>query len=175
MANFCTHCGREIPDGVRFCTECGISAAANLPPAAPVPPERRRPAPSPAPSMPPPAIPQPVPDLPAKGSKYEPITTGGYLGSILLMSVPVLGLLIMIIWACGGCRKINKRNLARAMLIFLVISLILGMIAFFVGRSLWNHLLQNSGIAGLITSSGGLGELAEMLNELQNLNTLPVP
>ena len=29
MARFCTACGKDIPDGVAFCTECGAKAPAN--------------------------------------------------------------------------------------------------------------------------------------------------
>ena len=31
MAKFCTGCGREIADGVAFCTECGTKAPADTP------------------------------------------------------------------------------------------------------------------------------------------------
>lgn len=54
----------------------------------------------------------------------EPITTGGFVGIFLLLSVPVLNLILLIIWACGGCRKVNKRNFARAVLIILLVGLI---------------------------------------------------
>ena len=39
MAKFCTGCGREIADGVAFCTECGTPAPADTPQQAPKPQE----------------------------------------------------------------------------------------------------------------------------------------
>ena len=39
MAKFCTGCGREIADGVAFCTECGTKAPADTPQQAPKPQE----------------------------------------------------------------------------------------------------------------------------------------
>ena len=39
MAKFCTNCGKEIADGVAFCTECGTPAPADTPQQAPKPQE----------------------------------------------------------------------------------------------------------------------------------------
>ena len=70
---------------------------------------------------------------PPPGSKYEPITTGGFIGIMLLMCIPVVGQILMIVWACGGCRKVNKRSLARASLIMMVVMLV---ISFLIGLAL---------------------------------------
>ena len=44
-----------------------------------------------------------------------------YVGSILLLGLPVVGLLIAIIWAAGAAPNRNLRNLARANLLLLLI------------------------------------------------------
>ncbi|MGN0517758.1 MAG: zinc-ribbon domain-containing protein [Acutalibacteraceae bacterium] len=62
---------------------------------------------------------------PKKKSKYATMSTWGYVGSILLMLIPIVGWIITIVWACGGCRKNNKKSLARA---FLIITLIFGLL-----------------------------------------------
>ncbi len=54
--------------------------------------------------------------------------TGAFFGSVLLMSIPVLGLLLQIIWALGGTGSQNRRNLARAYLIFSVIGIVLAIL-----------------------------------------------
>lgn len=72
-----------------------------------------------------------------QGSKYEPVTTGGFIGIMLLMLIPIVNLVLLIIWACGGCRKVNQANFARAMLIMMVIGLILTLLMTFVFRSVW--------------------------------------
>ena len=53
------------------------------------------------------------------------MSISSFLVSILLMSIPIIGFLIQIIWAVGGAKNQNKRNLARAYLILTVISTLL--------------------------------------------------
>lgn len=67
----------------------------------------------------------PADDKPGKKSKWGVISTKGYIGINLLMAIPGIGLILTIIWACGGCRKYAKRNYARAALIFLFAGIIL--------------------------------------------------
>jgi predicted nucleic acid-binding Zn ribbon protein len=62
--------------------------------------------------------------VPPHGSPYAVMSIGSFIGSSVLMSIPVIGWLICIIWACGGCKNHNKRNYARSILVFLIIGLI---------------------------------------------------
>ncbi|MBQ3077400.1 MAG: hypothetical protein IJC43_06050, partial [Clostridia bacterium] len=71
---------------------------------------------------------------PPKGSKYEPITTGGFVGLMLLMCIPILGQILMLVWAFAA-RKVNKRNFARASLILFAVVLVLGLLLGFVFKS----------------------------------------
>lgn len=110
---FCTNCGKQVADGVKFCTSCGTPMASYIPPAPP-----------PAQTAPPQAAPvpqQPVYAVPVTVRQEEPISTGEYIGIFLLMIVPLVNLICLLIWACGGCKKVNKRNLARAMLVLILI------------------------------------------------------
>ena len=97
--------------------------------------------------QPPPAPAQGDPDRPAKGSKYEPISTGGFIGIFLLLCIPVIGLILMIVWACGGCRKVSKRAMARAMLILTAIMLVIGLIIGFAAKSFIKNLFEEVGIS----------------------------
>ena len=179
---FCTECGTNVPDDVKFCTACGKPMKA-APQPEPMPADASPPAavqpqaafthvsqPEPVPVY----IPQPgqtsAPAIPAavngdgappKGSKYEPVTTGGYIGIMLLMCIPIVGQLLTIIWAFGGCRKINKRNLARAMLVFLIISAVLGVILFFIGS--WVMDAAASYMSEATGSPDGLSGLLDIL------------
>ena len=177
---FCTTCGRQIEETQKFCTVCGapapggqgagaggspappVSAAAAPPPAPPPPAQPVQPAPPPAP---------PAADMAPTG-KYEPISTGGYIGILLLMGLPILGQLLTIVWACGGCRKVNKRNLARATLVFLAIGLVLGVICYFAFGAIW----RSAGLGDLFKELGGelggAGELGDILTQLGELKEI---
>lgn len=184
---FCTECGTNVPDDVKFCTACGkpMGAAPQTEPvmAGASPPAASQPQSASAyvsrPGQAPVYIQQPgqtpvtagIPVVagdaaPSKGSKYEPITTGGYIGIMLLMCIPIVGQILTIVWAFGGCRKINKRNLARAMLVFLVISIVLSVILFFIGR--WVMDAATSYMSEATGSPDGLAGLLELLGGLEN-------
>ncbi len=66
---------------------------------------------------------------PPKKSKYAPMSSIGTALSLVAMGIPVIGFIITVVWACGACRKIGRRNLARAMLILMALGIILWIIA----------------------------------------------
>jgi hypothetical protein len=113
----CPSCGATVPDNVKFCTVCGKALSPAPTTVAPPPPtyipfnETRNP--------------NELPD----GSPYEPITTGGFIGIFFLMLIPLVNIILLLVWACGGCRKVNKTNLARALLIMMLISAVLSLFA----------------------------------------------
>ncbi len=54
---------------------------------------------------------------------YDVLSTAQYLGTVLLMCVPVIGWLATLIWALGGTKNFNRRNLARGVLLtFLIVA-----------------------------------------------------
>ncbi len=159
MAKKCTACGTVLTDEKKFCTECGSNTfAAVAEPVAPPPPP-------PQPRAQPRAKVACDDDAPAPGSRYEPITMGGYIGIMLLMCIPLVGVVLALIWAFGGCKKINKRNFARAMLVFMAITLVLSLLLGMVGRSLFNKVMaeveQQTGVtvSGDQNNGGGNGLL----------------
>lgn len=201
---FCVSCGAPMKDGIAFCTSCGAKQGD----AAPVtPPPKPAAAPPPPPQTPPvyqtpppqqPVYQQPVqlapqqsPEQSVKGTKYEPITTGGFIGIMLLLCIPVIGLILLIVWACGGCRKISKCSFARATLILGIIMAVLGLVIGLVFGSMIQSLLKDAGldISGLGQESswfdsgkqqpqdtpsddnplGALGELGVLLEGLEGL------
>ena len=127
---FCVNCGGELPEGKLTCPNCG----------APAPIEEETESyrdykertgnytsnyrhPKNEGGY---ASREPVYDYAPKRKTPERVLgTGGYFGSLLLMHIPVIGLLLQIIWACGGTGSLNRRNHARATLIFSVIGIVL--------------------------------------------------
>lgn len=120
----CSNCGTQNPEGTKFCTNCGAPAL-NSRPQDPCPP---------------------------KGSPWAPISTGGYVGSLLLMWVPVIGWIIAIIWCCGGTKNQNRRNLAKAGLILLAVGILLSLILGFALGRLGSGILP-AGISGMFTEA----------------------
>ncbi len=213
MAKFCTNCGATMEDDKKFCTTCGTllgeaAPASPTPEAAPevtaepivTPAPEASPVTEPAPQptrpppqaqpTPPPPQPQPQPityaatePVPPKGSKYAPITTWGYIGIFILMCIPLVGLILMIIWACGKCKKIAKRNLARAMLIMTVVGLVISLIIGIAGRAVFKSAMaaieQESGIniseladggAAASSDGGSASGLGDLLGGLAGLS-----
>lgn len=52
----------------------------------------------------------------------ETVSMGNWIGTFLLMLIPVLNLILALVWAFGGMTKPSKRNYARAWLIVAVVS-----------------------------------------------------
>lgn len=65
---------------------------------------------------------------PPEHSKYSVLSTGGVLGSLILMSLPVVGWIIMLVWVCGGNKKQARINLARGMLLYTILTSFLAFI-----------------------------------------------
>lgn len=100
-----------------------------------------------APPAPPAYIPVPEEEAPGKDSPYQPISTWGYVGINFIMAVPILNLVMLIVWACGGCRKVNKRNMARGIFLTMLISLVVGIIITILGltvfRNIYYEIMEN--------------------------------
>ena len=52
------------------------------------------------------------------------------------MMIPLVGFILTIVWACGGTSNLNKRNLARAYLILMLIMLLISACFYFAVRGL---------------------------------------
>jgi ribosomal protein L37E len=112
---FCDRCGKPVYRLDRTCANCGAPVAQVEQPAYGNSNSRSR-----------------MNDDYSMGSAYDVLSSWGFVGSILLMSIPVIGFIIMIVWASGGASNLNRRNLARAYLIFLGISFLLSIVLAFV-------------------------------------------
>ena len=57
--------------------------------------------------------------------KYRPISMWGYFGLEILFSIPVVGFIILIVFALGGTGNVNKKNFARSYFCFVIIFVII--------------------------------------------------
>ena len=57
--------------------------------------------------------------------EYKPISMWGYFGYNILFSLPIIGLIVLIIFSLGGTRNVNLKNYARSFFCYLIIILIL--------------------------------------------------
>ncbi len=58
----------------------------------------------------------------------ETVSLGEWIGTIILSGIPLVGFIILLVWAFGGGAKPSKQNYARAVLIVAIIGAILGFI-----------------------------------------------
>ncbi len=57
--------------------------------------------------------------------EYRPISMWGYFGYELLFSIPLIGLILLLVFSFGGTKNINLRNFARSYFCFLILMVIL--------------------------------------------------
>lgn len=117
---FCENCGAKLPDNAGYCPVCrtpigGGRPAAGASPAYLQAQQQQRfynqmPAYNPALAL------------------REPLGVGSFLGMLILSSLPLVGFILLLVWAFGGSVNQNKQNLARAYLLLSLITLAIGVI-----------------------------------------------
>lgn len=108
---FCENCGLLLPDGATGCPKCGAPHTPHPAPQAPCYENAAPPHPYYQPEQP-----QQAPGL----------TTGGYLLTLLVFLIPLVGLIMMVVWSFT-CENPARKSLARA---YLIRTLILSVIVF---------------------------------------------
>lgn len=143
---FCEKCGREIPNdyNVTLCDSCAAAqatvqepvaaaAVAQATPSVPQPPQFQPnfqampPAPVYAapPARPSYALPLTGDSIPPE---YKPLGAWAYFLYSLLFSIPLVGFICLLVFACGGTPNINLRNFARSYFCGLLVVVILAVI-----------------------------------------------
>ncbi len=139
---FCEKCGTNLPDGAGVCNACGAPVESAPPSYAVAEPTHANPVPvAPvytAPAQPTYAAapaqatyaPQHQPSVyPGQLGGTEPLSLGQYLVMLLVMCVPILNIIMLFVWGFGSSSNLNKKNLARAMLIVCAIAFVLSLIS----------------------------------------------
>ena len=171
---FCTECGQSVTaeapakEPVMAGTASAAYAPApDMPPAAYAPaPDTASAAYAPAPDTPsaacapapdtPSAACAPAPDMPPAG-RYAPIGLGRWLGILLLLLIPIVNIILLIVWACGGCKRVTQRSFARAALVFMAVMIVLGMVTSFFVKKAVTAFIDETGIVEQFGGIPGLG------------------
>lgn len=96
----CPRCGKELPASAVFCGGCGTNLATGAP----------------------------APVYTAVPEDTTPLKTADYFLMLLLFSLPLVGLILMIVWSFSSGTNVNRRNLCRASLIWYAIGVVLSIL-----------------------------------------------
>lgn len=88
---FCKNCGNQLADDSNSCSNCGTK------------------------------IETPAVQNNQMGGLSKPLTIKNYLAIFFLMLIPIVGIVLIFVWAFGSDVNINKKNYARAQLIYALI------------------------------------------------------
>ena len=58
-------------------------------------------------------------------AEYQPISMWGYFGYQILFAIPVIGFILLIVFACGGKKNVNVKNFARSYFCVLIIWIVI--------------------------------------------------
>ena len=68
-------------------------------------------------------------------SEYKPISMWGYFGYELLFGIPLIGFIILLVFAFGGSGNINVKNFARSKFCYLILWFVIMIVLVAVGAA----------------------------------------
>ena len=76
--------------------------------------------------------------------EYKPISMWGYFGYEILFSLPIIGIILLIVFSLGGTKNVNLKNFARSYFcIIIIISIVLIILLSVVGLDSESSMLKN--------------------------------
>ena len=57
-----------------------------------------------------------------ENNQYKPMTVGNWIVTYLLMAIPIVGFILVLVWAFSGTNQPSKKSWAQATLIMMLIS-----------------------------------------------------
>ncbi len=122
---FCPNCGKSNPDGSKFCENCGTNMLESNGVQQAAPQQPVAPPPAPVYQQPP----QPQYQAPAAPANLSaPLSVGGFLGTMIVMAIPIVNIIMLFVWGFGANANLNRKNLCRAMLILAAIGVVLSIL-----------------------------------------------
>ena len=108
---FCQKCGASMPDNASRCPTCGAQ------------------------SNPAPSYVHAITDESQLPEKYRPLGAWSYFGLSILFSIPIVGFIFLIVFACSPA-NINRRSYARSFFCVYILAAIILSVFFIAGGSL---------------------------------------
>lgn len=69
-------------------------------------------------------------------SEYKPISMWGYFGYQILFAIPIIGFILLLVFALGGTKNINLKNFARSYFcLFIIVIVIIVLLTIFGAAS----------------------------------------
>ena len=68
-------------------------------------------------------------------SEYKPIGMWGYFGYELLFGIPVIGFIILLVFAFGGSGNINVKNFARSKFCYVILLFVIFVVLAAIGMA----------------------------------------
>lgn len=152
----CKNCSAQIPDGSKFCTVCGHKIVVE-PFVAPKPQQPPQTEPTQVPpqapytQIPPQVQQGQVPPYNLNDAQQQtvsknpaldaPLTVLDFFLMSLLSFVPIIGFIFLLIWAFSGNTNINRKNYARAALIWILVSIGLVILLSIIGDGILNSMM----------------------------------
>lgn len=77
--------------------------------------------------------------------KYQPISMWGYFGYELLFAIPVIGFIVLLVFAFGGTANVNVKNFARSKFcVFIIWAIMIAVLALCGGMGVFLEALQQA-------------------------------
>lgn len=124
---FCEKCGTQMANNEAFCPTCGAAAVGtNASPG-----QAYAPAQSYATQQYAPVNNMYTPPYAGSGTQAENLTVGQYIGMMIVSGIPLVGFIMLLVWAFGD-GNINKKNYAKAALLLGIIVGVLSVIIWII-------------------------------------------
>jgi hypothetical protein len=62
-------------------------------------------------------------------SEYKPLTLGNWIGTLIILMIPLVNLIMLIVWAASGSTHPSKKTFAQAYLVLIGIMICLAIAA----------------------------------------------
>jgi len=81
--------------------------------------------------------------LPVSQSSAEPMSVKDWIITLLITYIPLVGLIMLLVWAFDSSTHPNKKNFAKASLIWMLIWIVLALIFFALFASMMMGVMGN--------------------------------